>query len=181
MSLIIEGKNINLREINIDDAEFLLSLRISPLYNKYLNKTGNDIDKQIEYIKNNILKNDDFYFIIESKKHKKYGCIRIYNITKNLCTNGSWIVIHNAPYNYGIESYFLIFDLAFYYFKVKYALSSMNKNNSTLIKFYKRMGLKITSQDHKQYHFSYSKERYEGIRNIYKRFTTNPLIVKKIS
>ncbi len=178
MALIVIGKNINLREVNISDAKFLLSLRTSPLYNKYLNKTDNDINKQIEYIKNNILKNDDFYFIVESKDGKRYGCIRIYNITEETCINGSWIITHDAPYNYGIESYFLIFDCAFYYFKVKNAQSSMNKKNHILINFYKRMGLEIVSEDPQQYHFHCSKEKYGEIRRTYKRFTVEHFCIK---
>ena len=47
----LQGKYVNLREVTVDDAEFILSLRCDPQKSKYLNPTEYNIPKQVEYIK----------------------------------------------------------------------------------------------------------------------------------
>ena len=44
--MLIYGKNIDLRPVEIDDAEFILSLRIDPKLNQYLSPVENDLEKQ---------------------------------------------------------------------------------------------------------------------------------------
>ena len=48
----LQGKYVNLREVTVDDAEFILSLRCDPKKSKYLNPTEYNIPKQQEYIRN---------------------------------------------------------------------------------------------------------------------------------
>ena len=48
----LNGKYVTLREVRLEDAEFILNLRCDEKKAKYLHKTPNDIKKQIEYIKN---------------------------------------------------------------------------------------------------------------------------------
>ena len=46
--MLIYGNNIDLRPVEIDDAEFILSLRIDPKLNQYLSPVENDLEKQRE-------------------------------------------------------------------------------------------------------------------------------------
>lgn len=47
----IENKSIILRDVEVDDANFILSLRCDSNKAKFLNKTENNIEQQKEYIK----------------------------------------------------------------------------------------------------------------------------------
>ena len=47
----LQGKYVNLREITLDDAQFVLDLRCDSNKSKFLHKTENNLDKQIDYIK----------------------------------------------------------------------------------------------------------------------------------
>ena len=58
------GKYVNLREITLDDAQFVLDLRCNGNKSKFLHKTENNLEKQIDYIKSYFKKDLEWYFII---------------------------------------------------------------------------------------------------------------------
>lgn len=115
MENFIAGKTINLRDVEISDAEFILELRCDENKSKFLHKTQNDLAKQIEYIKNYKSKENEWYFLIESKSGEQLGTVRIYDVINNddFCW-GSWLIKNNAPTNTAIESALLIYEYAFY-------------------------------------------------------------------
>ena len=45
------GKYVNLREVTVDDADFILSLRCDENKSKFLHKTEYNLENQIAYIK----------------------------------------------------------------------------------------------------------------------------------
>ena len=93
---MILGTNIDLRPVEIDDAAFILSLRLDPELNQYLSQVENDLDKQREWIKSHRLYSKDFYFIIQNKTRKPVGTIRVYDIKDSIFCWGSWIVVPEA-------------------------------------------------------------------------------------
>ena len=175
MAIKIKGKNINLREVNVDDAEFILSLRTDPRYNEHLGKTENNISSQIRYIEQNLKKKDDFYFIVEAKDRKRFGCIRIYNIKNGIFNYGSWIMIKESPPYFALETNFLLLDFAYYYLKLKKTEFEVRKGNSRVVAFHKRMGAKIIHEDDLNYYFLQTKEDYENVRKKYSRYTNKNL------
>ena len=73
------------------DAQFILDLRTKEKA-KYLSKTDNNLDNQINWIKNYKNREKDgkeFYFVIENKENEKIGLVRAYNIKDNSATSGS--------------------------------------------------------------------------------------------
>ncbi len=48
MNYQLESKTIKLRLVEIDDAEYILSLRKNEKYNKYLSKVSSTLEDQIE-------------------------------------------------------------------------------------------------------------------------------------
>lgn len=170
MSLIVKGKSINLREIAVSDAEFILSLRTDPRYNEYLGKTDNDINKQREYIRKNAEKDDDIYFIVESKHLQRFGCARLYNITPETFNYGSWIIMREAPPHFGLETYFLVSDFAYYVLKLERAEFDVRKGNKSVVAFHKRMGAEVVDADDLCYYFRQTKTTYESIRKKYSRY-----------
>ena len=66
MEKIITGKNISLRLVNIEDAEFIVNLRTKK--GEFLSTTSPDISKQKEWLllyKEREKLKEEFYFIIE--------------------------------------------------------------------------------------------------------------------
>lgn len=88
----IEGKYVNLREAEIEDAAFILSLRCNEKKSRFLNKTENDLEKQTAYLKRYKTLDNEWYFIIENKKHDPLGTCRMYNVCGTQYTGGSWLM-----------------------------------------------------------------------------------------
>ena len=80
--MLIEGKNTNLRLVEIEDAEFILNLRLDQTKSRYISKVENDLTKQINWLKDYKKRESEkkeYYFIIEDKVHEKYGVVRLYD------------------------------------------------------------------------------------------------------
>lgn len=170
-SKIVKGKNIVLRPIELSDAEFILELRLNNNKNKHLHPTDKSVEKQRNYIKNCINKDDEYYFIIESNDKKQLGTVRIYDVIKNddFCW-GSWIITDDAPLTTAIESALLIYEYAFYTLNFSKAHFDVRKGNKRVVAFHERMGARIISEDDINFYFSYTKNDYENIRSKYKKF-----------
>ena len=79
----IVGKYTFLRHVQVGDAEFILSLRTDPINSRYINDTENDLDLQIEWIKMQQSKADDYYFVICDLNNNRKGVIALYNVDQN--------------------------------------------------------------------------------------------------
>jgi RimJ/RimL family protein N-acetyltransferase len=81
MIMIIYGKNINLRTVEIDDAEFVFNMRQNPNRVKYLTKITGTIESQHEWIKivSRGKEGKEYYFVIESEDGEKLGLVRMYD------------------------------------------------------------------------------------------------------
>ena len=73
----IEGKYINLREAEVGDSAFILSLRTDSKKSRYIHKTKNDLEAQMEYMERYKAQNDEWYFIVEDKQGNSLGTNRI--------------------------------------------------------------------------------------------------------
>lgn len=70
--------NINLRTVEIEDAEFIFKMRQNQDKTKYLSKVTGTVESQKEWIKN-YKQREEFYFVIESKNEEKLGLVRMYD------------------------------------------------------------------------------------------------------
>lgn len=168
---IIFGKNINLRDVKLEDAQFILNLRCDESKAAFLNKTENDLEKQIQYIKKYKTKEQEWYFIIESKAKEQLGTIRIYDVIDNddFCW-GSWLIKHGAPVNTAIESVLLLYDYAFYELGFNKAHFDVRKDNIKVRAFHKRFGAKEFSANDLDVFYTFSKKDYEKIKTKFIKF-----------
>ncbi|EES4636298.1 GNAT family N-acetyltransferase, partial [Escherichia coli] len=96
-NLSLFTKNTKLIPVEINDAEFIYSLRIDSRLNKHISTINGTVIEQAEWIedyKKREENNEEFYFIIKrTDNDEKIGTIRLYNITKDdgFCW-GSWIL-----------------------------------------------------------------------------------------
>ena len=66
----------------MDDAEFILNLRLDEELNQFISKVDDDIKKQKKWLKKykkREAQEKEYYFIIESKSGKQYGTVRLYD------------------------------------------------------------------------------------------------------
>ena len=80
--MIFNKDAIQLRLVSIDDAPFILKLRLDTKYNQFLTKVNGDLESQIEWIKNYKKEENlgaQYYFIIERNDRTPCGTVRLYD------------------------------------------------------------------------------------------------------
>lgn len=142
------------------DAEFILSLRTDPVHARYLTHTDNNLQKQIEWIrayKNREKKRQEYYFLFSDHNHQPLGVIRLYNITADTYTSGSWIVKPGCDEFVSIKSDLFISEFAASELKNKRCVFDVRKDNKKVLRFHK-MFAKITGEDELNYYFTIDEE-----------------------
>jgi RimJ/RimL family protein N-acetyltransferase len=140
----INGQVVDLRSVNEDDAEFILSLRLDPHFNKYLNKVENDVDKQRQWIINQQQRENDYYFLVLEKNGNPIGTISLYNINNSQGEFGRWIVSGNSLQ--ALESVILIHDFGFNILNLELIYSLTVTQNIKVLNFHKNFGATVTDE-----------------------------------
>ncbi len=171
--MFLNGKNINLRTVEIADAQFIYEMRQNKNKTKYLSKVTGTINSQKEWIADYKKKEKDrkeFYFVIESKTKEKLGLVRMYDFKENSFCWGSWLIKEDAPKTTAIESALQIYEFGFYKLGFKKSHFDVRKGNEKVIAFHKRFGSKIINEDELDYFFNFEKSDYEITKEKYKRY-----------
>ena len=171
--MILFGKNINMRTVQVEDAGFIFIMRQNESKTKYLSKVTGTVEFQKEWIKNYKSREEDkeeFYFIIESKSKEKLGLVRMYDFKNDSFCWGSWLIKEDAPKSTAIESALQIYEFAFYKLNFNKSHFEVQKGNDKVIAFHQRFGAKIIDENDKEVFFDFQKEDYEIIKQKYKRY-----------
>lgn len=166
----IEGKYVNLREVEIEDAEFILKLRTSEKGIKFLHKTDPDINKQVEYIKKYKTFDNEWYFIVESKDKKPLGCLSVYDIQGSSACTGRWIMADNAKIQESIESDLLLKDFTYNVLGMDCIRMDTRHENKNIINYFKMWNCQIIRCDDELIYFNLPKETYENNKKNIERF-----------
>lgn len=169
----ISGKNINMRTVVINDADFIYEMRKNQLKTKYLSIIYGTVEDQKNWIseyKQREKEKKEFYFIIESKKGENLGLIRMYDFKDNSFCWGSWLIKDHAPKSTAIESVLLIYEFGFYQLGFKKSHFDVRKGNDKVIAFHKRFGAKNVDENELDYFFDFYKEEYEQTKKKYIRY-----------
>ena len=169
----IVGKNINLRTVEIDDADFIYEMRQNQDKTKYLSKIIGTVESQKEWIKNYKQRENEkkeFYFVIESKNEEKLGLVRMYDFQEESFCWGSWLIKEDAPKTTAIESALQIYEFAFYKLSFDKSHFEVQKGNDKVVAFHKRFGAKIVNENEKEVFFNFEKTDYEITKEKYKRY-----------
>lgn len=140
----IEGKIISLRTVRSEDAEFILSLRLNPELNRFINKVDNNLEKQIQWINDQKERKNDYYFIVHKKNRQPIGTISLYNIANSEGEFGRWIITGNSLE--ALESAILIHDFGFNTLGLNRVISKTHSENIKVINFHKRFGADISPE-----------------------------------
>lgn len=171
--MLIEGKRINLRLVEIGDADFLLSLRLDPNKSRHLSKVDGDLEKQVQWLKDYKVREDlkqEYYFIVEDKNKNPFGCVRLYDFKEDSFCWGSWILKSDCPSFMAIESALQVYEFAFYVLKFNNCHFDVRKENASVVAFHERFGASKVSEDTLNFYFTYSKDDYENVKLRYGKF-----------
>ena len=163
VSFLIKSKNINLRLIEIEDAGFIVKLRLTR--GLFLSKISNNIEIQKRWIikyKEREYQNKEYYFIIESKDIK-IGSIRAYSIDykRKEFSFGSFIIINNTVYKYAsLESITEFFGFSFNTLNLDTCYFKCHKKNKKANIFYTRFQAECIGENNLEYFYKYDKKKF---------------------
>lgn len=174
----ISGKNIELREVEVEDAEFIISLRTDTNLNRYLSPVLPDVQLQRNWILDCKSKFDQAYFIVQTKKEEPQpiGTVRLYDPTGKGFTWGSWILSNEAPTFAAIESALIVYDYGFNVLGFDTAHFEVLQGNPS-ITFHPRLGARVISEDERAKYFSLAKEDYLRAKPRYAKYALERIIV----
>ena len=167
----LKSKTIYLRLVEPEDAGFIISLRTDDRYNKFLSFVESDVEKQKKWIIDYKAKEHDgkeFYYIIHRiSDSSPIGTVRVYDFLEenNSFCWGSWILNENKTKYAALECTLLIYDLAFFEMGFRRCHMDMRKNNTKIIAFHKRLGVKIIGETEIDYIGHYFYDDYVKIRD----------------
>lgn len=174
----VVGKNLYLRDIIEDDAEFILDLRTDPIKSKYLHATSDRLEDQVSWIRKYTSKTDQAYFVVCDKSDKRLGCIRMYDPIGNSYCWGSWLMVDGLGPLAAVESSLLVYAYG-KHLGFKEARIDVRQANRDVWKFHEKFAsAKLIKQDDNDRHYIVEEDRINSLLNKYGSFITNPLVVE---
>ncbi len=157
---------LHVRLVNETDATFILSLRTDERLGKYLHTTDNDVAKQVEWITNYKQREKegiDYYFLY-TLNGKPIGVNRIYDITSESGTAGSWICKQDTPFEYSVATLLILRDVLFDILELPLDTFDVRKGNTHVQKTHKMMGAKQIGETELDYLYTLTKKDYLSAR-----------------
>jgi len=155
--------SISVREVEVNDASYILKLRLDDSYSKYISKVSDEVSAQENYIrqylKSNIRGRESFYFILtNTATGERCGTVRIYNFKDDTFEWGSWILDSNKTRYAAMETAVLIYEFAFNALGFGKSEFEVNRNNEKVVSYHTKSGAKIIGEDDINYYFRVEKE-----------------------
>lgn len=159
----VEGPNLTLRLIRPEDADYVHGLRTDPAYNRHLSEvrgTTEDQRRWIEAYKAREAALRELYYVIERNDGKRCGVVRLYDISAESFTWGSWILDHNKTPKAALESAVLSFGIGFDGLERSQAYVDVRIENEKAHAFYVRFGMTEIRRDDQDIYFLYPRDRF---------------------
>ena len=156
----------------------MIELRSDPKLNRFLHKISGSFDDQLKWLLIYFTKKNDFYFVIESQKHKTpEGLISIYNIDemRKEAEWGRWIVKRSSLAS--LESAFLIYKCAFEVLNLESIYCLTVKDNERVVSFHD--SCIQAKRDIKPNYFEIDNKQYDAIKHTMLK-NDWPIISKKL-
>lgn len=161
----VDGPNLVLRLIRPEDADYVHALRIDPAYNRYLSEVRGTVEDQRSWIEGYKSREADLrelYYVIQRKNGTRCGLVRLYDISADSFTWGSWILDHNKTPKAALESAMLVYKVAFYALGLAEAQFDVRRDNTNTLAFHRRFGAVETHATDQDIYFTYPRSQFEA-------------------
>ena len=162
-SFEMDKYGLRFRFVKEEDAEFIIQLRTDSRLNRYINKIENNVEAQKDWIrayKQREREGTDYYFIVFHNL-EPCGLIRIYDITNESFTSGSWIFKQNCDFRVPILADIAITSLAYKLFPEKSHVFDVRKENKNVLKYHKSFNPVLIKEDELNYYFMLPQGNFE--------------------
>jgi hypothetical protein len=176
----ILGKNLVFRNVECDDAEFILKLRNNPTNSKYLSVTSASVEDQRNWILAYAKSMDQAYFVISDREGSPLGCVRIYDPTDHSYTWGSWILLPGLSPMAAMESALMVYSYG-KHLGFKDARIDVRQSNLSVWRFHEKFSqallIRETPQDR---YYVVREEAIDRLLHRYQSLVSNPLLVEPL-
>jgi hypothetical protein len=146
----VEKFGVRLRPVRLEDAEFIVRLRNSPLAAGNIGDSAPDKASQEAWLRSYFERANDLYFIVERVRDSRaVGTCGIYHIERNVGQGGRWLIEPGVPA--AAASCWLSFHTCFDILGLEVVLRRAVESNKEVISFHRRIrnpcvGLSANSQ-----------------------------------
>lgn len=167
---LIQGRNLVLRDVVEDDAEFILSLRLDASKNQHLSAVVDDVEAQRVWIRNYRQGTGQAYFIICASDMRRIGTVRLYDALGDSFSWGSWVLAHGASATAALESAVLVYWLATRVFGFRAAHFQVHRANAAVVSFHEKFGARKTRDTELEVYMSIDSEAIDRALVRYSRY-----------
>ena len=174
---LVRGRNLLLRNVTIEDADFVLGLRLDPRKSAHLSATSGDLQDQISWLRNYATSNDQAYFIVCDQDGKRLGCLRIYDPEGSSYCWGSWLMVDGLAPQVPLEAVLLVYayckQLGF-----KSARINVRKGNTYVWRFHENIfGARRTVETEDEYFYEVDEAQIDASLRKFAQWVPQPLAV----
>lgn len=137
---VLEGLQVRLRTVQMEDAEFTYNIRQDREKTRYLHPVNGTLEDQKRWLRQQRKREGDYFFIVETKQRVPLGTIALYNICGDEGEVGRNLLYGNYLQN--VETAILIRDFAFYILKLNRLIVTVHEDNIHVQGFEKKLGAK---------------------------------------
>lgn len=140
----VNGVACTLRLVEVQDAAFLYGLRVDPELSRYLSPVTGGVEDQAAWIaayKAREATGREAYYIVENQQGRAFGTVRLYDITADVFTWGSFVLTHDKPAKAALEVTLLSLGIGFATFGCTRAEIDAKTENTRALNLYDRFGM----------------------------------------
>lgn len=167
---------LHVRLVREDDAEFIVKLRTDKRLGRYIHATGNDVEKQREWIRNykdRESAGSEYYFMYETAAGNPLGVYRLYCISDQSFISGSWVFLPDAPMGASMVAFIIAREIAWNIVPQAVNLYDIKKENTSVLQFTKTFEPHIIRETEDTLFFENTKEDFESHKDEVIRVIAN--------
>lgn len=162
----IEGVRLALRLAEPQDAAYIHALRLDPKYNQHLSQVTGTVKDQEDWLRRYKAREavgGEYYYVIERQADSQpCGLVRLYDITDDQFTWGSWILDNNKTPKAALESAILIYIVGFERLGLLRSAFDVRTENDRTRAFHTRLGAVETGRNEQDVFFEYTRAQFEA-------------------
>ena len=173
----VTGASLVLRNAAVDDAEFILSLRLDPVKKRHLAATSPRLEDQVQWLRSYQSATDQAYFVICDRKGTAIGCVRLYEPVGHSYCWGSWLMVSGLSPLASIEANLLVYAYG-RWLGFREARLDVRRDNEAVWKFHEKFaGATRVRESELDYFYVVDDRQIETLLNKYRHLVTDPLDV----
>lgn len=139
---ILRNEESVLRPVTVDDAEFIVNLRNQAHAKGCINDTSLDVEKQRQWIREYLKRDNEHYWIAETLDGRPYGTSSLYhyNAEKKQIETGRWVRMADAPTVNFFAGRVQMNDFVFNVLKMHRLVFDVVSMNKQVLKYHKLCG-----------------------------------------